>query len=55
MLGAFGIDAVEVRLVQTFRHAGSMNHIVELTVLHLLRQPFFRVQVQLYQVDATVL
>ena len=54
MLGALGIDAVEVGLFQTLSDACSMYHIVELMVFQLLAELFFRREVQLDKVDAFV-
>ena len=55
MHGALGVDATEVILVETLRHTGSVNHVVELVAAQLLYQLLPRREVQLNQPDTLVL
>ena len=55
MARAFGVHPVEVGLVQTLRHACRMYDVVELVAVELLLEPFFGVEVKLYEVDSRVL
>ena len=54
MLGALGIDAEEVLLVQTLRNAGGMDDVVEAVAGQLLAQGLLGRQVQLDEMDAFV-
>ena len=51
---AVGVHTEEIFLVQAFRHASSMHHIVELLPLHLLHELLFRREVEFDEVDALV-